>query len=216
MFHLPQDIICHIYSFDSTYYDIFPAALRAVETAYFEKIISAIYHEPALYKPPPEQTWYNIPPGYHFVNNVLRKLARDKLVDAVDAQYYYTEIERLSQYLHNCEQCQSCNACTDHIKNGDVVPAFWADMADFEEDSCTCYCHELGDDVVDAFKQVARGYLQAEIPGLEVGNVLVLTDDDDYDDDPYNYNDTDEDEYVGIISFEFPCENSYCCLSSIS
>ena len=67
--------------------------------------------------------------------------------------------------------------------------------------------HELGDDVVDAFKQVARGYLQAEIPGMTVGNVLVLTDDDDDpynyndtdEDDPYNYNDTDEDEYVGDI-----------------
>ena len=200
MFHLPQDIICHIYSFDSTYYDIFALILGrwqvkrwllpTIETAYFEKIISAIYHEPVLYKPPPELTWYNMPPGHHFVNNVLTKIARDELVGTVDAQYYYTEIERLSQYLHNCEQCQSCNACTDHIKNGDVVPASWTDMADFEEDGCTCNCHELGDEVVDAFKQVARGYL-TEIPGLEVGNVLVLTDDDD---DPYNYNDTDTDE----------------------
>ena len=185
MFHLPREIQQLIYSFDGTYRDAFKDVIAQTQVVYFEGIIEEIFYERAMFTRRRNEC---LPPFHHYINMVF-------LNSKENGSDYYTEIERLSHYLHNCDCCPVAFKIFDrHIKNGQIIRPIQNDTLLIETEHCCCNCHHLGEDIIKAFKEACKGRLEdAEIPPI-VDSTFYDSDDMMSDDDPYNYNDTDTDD----------------------
>ena len=188
MFHLPREIQQLIYSFDDTHRNAFKDVIAQTQVVYFEGIIEGIFYERAMFT---RRRHECLPPFHHYINMVFL----DSKENGTD---YYTEIERLSHYLYNCDCCHTAAGSKRYIKDMQIIRPIRDDSLPIQKTDCSCNCYDLGEDVIRAFKEACKGGLEyAEIHPPTDLECFYDSDDfmwDDEDDDPYNYNDTDTDD----------------------
>jgi len=156
---------------------------------YFEGIIEEIFYERAMFTRRRNEC---LPPFHHYINMVFLN-SKEKGSD------YYTEIERLSHYLYNCDCCHTAVGSKRYIKDMQIIRPIRDDSLSIQKTDCSCICYDLGEDVIMAIKEACKGGLvYAEIHAPTELECFYDSDDlmwdNEYDDDPYNYNDTDTDD----------------------